>query len=78
MKSILDGLADTTFRTITTDLLYVGSNDIQYEDIKGDMASKLGYFPQKFPLTSFRGSPFQEKMTAGDNPQLVPADQVNI
>ncbi|XP_027963915.1 cannabinoid receptor 1 isoform X2 [Eumetopias jubatus] len=54
MKSILDGLADTTFRTITTDLLY------------------------KFPLTSFRGSPFQEKMTAGDNAQLVPADQVNI
>ncbi|XP_023615112.1 cannabinoid receptor 1 isoform X2 [Myotis lucifugus] len=53
MKSILDGLADTTFRTITTDLLYVGSNDIQ-------------------------GSPFQEKMTAGDSPQLVPADQVNI
>ncbi|KAJ8784519.1 hypothetical protein J1605_008171 [Eschrichtius robustus] len=78
MKSILDGLADTTFRTITTDLLYVGANDIQYEDIKGDMASKLGYFPQKFPLTSFRGSPFQEKMTAGDHPQLVPADQVNL
>uniref|UniRef100_A0A8D2D3P0 Uncharacterized protein n=1 Tax=Sciurus vulgaris TaxID=55149 RepID=A0A8D2D3P0_SCIVU len=36
MKSILDGLADTTFRTITTDLLFVGSNDIQYEDIKGE------------------------------------------
>ncbi|XP_007111215.1 cannabinoid receptor 1 [Balaenoptera ricei] len=53
MKSILDGLADTTFRTITTDLLYVGANDIQ-------------------------GSPFQEKMTAGDHPQLVPADQVNL
>ncbi|XP_015353626.1 cannabinoid receptor 1 [Marmota marmota marmota] len=77
MKSILDGLADTTFRTITTDLLYVGSNDIQYEDIKGEMASKLGYFPQKFPLTSFRGSPFQEKMTAGDNAQLVPVDPGN-
>ncbi|XP_007484371.1 cannabinoid receptor 1 [Monodelphis domestica] len=78
MKSNLDGLADTTFRTITTDLLYAGSNDIQYEDIKGNMASKLGYFPQKFPLTSFRGSPFQEKMTAGDNPQLIPSDQINI
>uniref|UniRef100_A0A8C6X754 Uncharacterized protein n=3 Tax=Elapidae TaxID=8602 RepID=A0A8C6X754_NAJNA len=34
MKSVLDGLADTTFRTITTDLLYMGSNDIQYEDFK--------------------------------------------
>ncbi|XP_044530180.1 cannabinoid receptor 1-like [Gracilinanus agilis] len=53
MKSNLDGLADTTFRTITTDLLYAGSNDIQ-------------------------GSPFQEKMTAGDNPQLIPSDQINI
>ncbi|KAM6084650.1 cannabinoid receptor 1 isoform 1-T1 [Theristicus caerulescens] len=80
MKSILDGLADTTFRTITTDLLYVGSNDIQYEDMKGDMASKLGYYPQKFPLSSFRGDPFQEKMTAGDDPLLsiIPSDQVNI
>uniref|UniRef100_A0A8B9T904 Cannabinoid receptor 1 n=1 Tax=Anas platyrhynchos TaxID=8839 RepID=A0A8B9T904_ANAPL len=80
MKSILDGLADTTFRTITTDLLYVGSNDIQYEDMKGDMASKLGYYPQKFPLSSFRGDPFQEKMTAGDDPLLsiIPSDQINI
>ncbi|NXT81980.1 CNR1 protein, partial [Zapornia atra] len=80
MKSVLDGLADTTFRTITTDLLYVGSNDIQYEDMKGDMASKLGYYPQKFPLSSFRGDPFQEKMTAGDDPLLniIPSDQVNI
>ncbi|XP_032538489.1 cannabinoid receptor 1 isoform X3 [Chiroxiphia lanceolata] len=80
MKSILDGLADTTFRTITTDLLYVASNDIQYEDMKGDMASKLGYYPQKFPLSSFRGDPFQEKMTTGDDPLLsiIPSDQVNI
>ncbi|XP_071404832.1 cannabinoid receptor 1 isoform X1 [Pithys albifrons albifrons] len=80
MKSILDGLADTTFRTITTDLLYVGSNDIQYEDMKGDMASKLGYYPQKFPLSSFRGDPFQEKMTTGDDPLLsiIPSEQVNI
>ncbi|XP_027752062.1 cannabinoid receptor 1 isoform X1 [Empidonax traillii] len=80
MKSVLDGLADTTFRTITTDLLYVASNDIQYEDMKGDMASKLGYYPQKFPLSSFRGDPFQEKMTAGDDPLLsiIPSDQVNI
>lgn len=61
------------------DELYKVDNDIQYEDIKGDMASKLGYFPQKFPLTSFRGSPFQEKMTAGDNSPLVPAgDTTNI
>ncbi|KAF2987254.1 hypothetical protein EK904_000065 [Melospiza melodia maxima] len=80
MKSILDGLADTTFRTITTDLLYVGSNDIQYEDMKGDMASKMGYYPQKFPLSSFRGDPFQEKMTGGDDSLLsiIPSEQVNI
>ncbi|XP_060608995.1 cannabinoid receptor 1 [Anolis sagrei] len=79
MKSVLDGLADTTFRTITTDLLYMGSNDIQYEDFKSDMASKLGYYPQKFPLSSFRGD-FRPKMTAGEDAVLGvhPADQVNL
>ncbi|XP_077160871.1 cannabinoid receptor 1 [Paroedura picta] len=79
MKSVLDGLADTTFRTITTDLLYMGSNDIQYEDFKSDMASKLGYYPQKLPFSSFR-SDFRPKMTAGDNAVLSvhPSDQINL
>ncbi|XP_008062232.1 cannabinoid receptor 1 isoform X2 [Carlito syrichta] len=53
MKSLLEGLADTTFRTITTDLLY-------------------------FPLTAFRGSPFPEKMTAGDSSPLGAAEQANL
>ncbi|XP_015679711.1 cannabinoid receptor 1 isoform X1 [Protobothrops mucrosquamatus] len=79
MKSVLDGLADTTFRTITTDLLYMGSNDIQYEDFKSDMASKLGYYPEKFPLSSFRDD-FHPKMTAGEDASLGahPSDQINI
>lgn len=80
MKSVLDGLADTTFRTITTDLLYMGSNDIQYEDFKSDMAaSKLGYYPQKFPGSTFRGD-FQAKMTAGEDTVLSahPSDQINF
>ncbi|XP_066466153.1 cannabinoid receptor 1 isoform X1 [Tiliqua scincoides] len=80
MKSVLDGLADTTFRTITTDLLYMGSNDIQYEDFKSDMASKLAYYPQKFPLSSFRGD-FRSKMTAGEDAAVLgvhPSDPVNL
>lgn len=79
MKSVLDGLADTTFRTITTDLLFMGSNDIQYEDFKSDMASKLGYYPHKFPLSSFRGD-FRSKMTAGEDVAILgvhPSDHVN-
>nr|Q9PUI7.1 RecName: Full=Cannabinoid receptor 1; Short=CB-R; Short=CB1 [Taricha granulosa]AAD56029.1 CB1 cannabinoid receptor [Taricha granulosa] len=80
MKSILDGLADTTFRTITTDLLYMGSNDVQYEDTKGEMASKLGYFPQKLPLSSFRRDHSPDKMTIGDDNLLsfYPLDQFNV
>ncbi|XP_053565071.1 cannabinoid receptor 1 isoform X1 [Bombina bombina] len=76
MKSILDGLADTTFRTITTDLLNMGSNDVQYEDTKGDI-SKLGYFPQKLPLSSVRAG--QEKFLIIDNTLLnaSPLNQIN-
>ncbi|KAM8953779.1 cannabinoid receptor 1 [Pelodytes ibericus] len=79
MKSVLDGLADTTFRTITTDLLYMGPNEVQYEDTKSDISSKLGYFPQKLPLSSLRGDPFQAKMTIVDDPLLsiIPLDQIN-
>ncbi|XP_062325468.1 cannabinoid receptor type 1A-like [Osmerus eperlanus] len=32
MKSALDGIADTTFRTLTTGLQYLGSNDVSYDD----------------------------------------------
>ncbi|CAL8392880.1 unnamed protein product [Arctogadus glacialis] len=32
MKSVLDGVADTTFRTITSGLQYLGSNDAKYDD----------------------------------------------
>lgn len=39
---------------------------------------QIRVLPTEILLTSFRGSPFQEKLTARDSPQLVPADQANI
>ncbi|XP_010877899.2 cannabinoid receptor type 1A-like [Esox lucius] len=36
MKSALDGVADTTFRTITTALQYIGSSDASYHDLSID------------------------------------------
>ncbi|KAJ7989202.1 hypothetical protein DPEC_G00317060 [Dallia pectoralis] len=44
MKSALDGLADTTYRTITTALQYIGSNDASYHDLSIDSGfSKTGF-----------------------------------
>ncbi|XP_069462619.1 cannabinoid receptor 1 [Ambystoma mexicanum] len=80
MKVILNGLADTTFRTITTDLFFMGSNDVQYQDTKGDMASKVGYLTEKFPLSAFRSDNLGGKIDTGDDYllNLIPLDQLNI
>ncbi|XP_043918518.1 cannabinoid receptor 1 [Protopterus annectens] len=81
MKSVLDGLADTTFRTITMDLHYLGSNDVHYEDTKVDVdQAKYAHFPQKMPFSSLKGDPFRDRLSIGDNPLLnfIPLDPVNI
>ncbi|KAK6307008.1 cannabinoid receptor type 1A-like [Coregonus clupeaformis] len=48
MKSALDGIADTTFRTMTTGLQYLGSNDVSYDDTSIDSGfAKTGFHLQK-------------------------------
>ncbi|XP_029586510.1 cannabinoid receptor type 1A [Salmo trutta] len=48
MKSALDGIADTTFRTMTTGLHYLGSNDVSYDDPSIDSGfAKTGFHLQK-------------------------------
>ncbi|XP_013986484.1 cannabinoid receptor type 1A [Salmo salar] len=48
MKSALDGIADTTFRTMTTGLHYLGSNDVSYDDPSIDSGfTKTGFHLQK-------------------------------
>ncbi|KAG1929566.1 cannabinoid receptor 1 [Pimephales promelas] len=69
VKSILDGVAETTFRTITSGLQYIGSNDISLDDrvIDGDFA-KSGYPPPK-PFAAYRRSPFAGKV--GPDEELI-------
>ncbi|MBN3301737.1 CNR1A protein, partial [Amia calva] len=67
MKSVLDGVADTTFRTITTGLQYLGSNDVHYDDPGADADfTKTGYALQKLPFSAFRSNSFQGKVTADE------------
>ena len=69
MKSVLDGVADTTFRTITSGLQYLGSNDASYDDptIDADFV-KGGYSFQK-PPSAFRSNSFPDKV--GPNEELI-------
>ncbi|XP_048386856.1 cannabinoid receptor 1 isoform X2 [Stegostoma tigrinum] len=67
MKSLLEALSDTTFRTITTDLLYIASNEVQYDDTKVDLnMTKLGYVTQNLHSSLGKGNAYLEKMTAGE------------
>ncbi|XP_028653368.1 cannabinoid receptor 1 [Erpetoichthys calabaricus] len=68
MKSVLDGIADTTFRTITTGLQYLGSNDVNYDEagIETDF-TKGGYSSQKLSFSAFRSGSFHGKSTAEDD-----------
>ncbi|XP_053737026.1 cannabinoid receptor type 1A isoform X2 [Synchiropus splendidus] len=61
MKSVLDGVADTTFRTITSGLQYLGSNDANYDDPVGDMNFK-GHVSLQKPLSAFRSDSFPDKL----------------
>lgn len=60
MKSVLD-VADTTFRTITSGLQYLGSNDANYDDAVGDADFKGSFSVQK-PLSAFRSNAFPNKV----------------
>ncbi|XP_058612120.1 cannabinoid receptor 1 [Onychostoma macrolepis] len=55
VKSVLDGVAETTFRTITSGLQYIGNNDVGYEDhiIDGDFGKSGGY-PLPKPFAAYR------------------------
>ncbi|XP_046878247.1 cannabinoid receptor 1 [Hypomesus transpacificus] len=66
MKSVLDGVADTTFRTITSGLQFLGSNDASYDDpiIDADF-TKSGITLQK-PLSAFRSNSFPDKVPADE------------
>ncbi|KAK5622003.1 Cannabinoid receptor type 1A [Crenichthys baileyi] len=61
MKSVLDGVADTTFRTITSGLQYLGSNDANYNDPTSDLNLKGSLSMQK-PLSDFRSNSFPNKV----------------
>ncbi|XP_040015942.1 cannabinoid receptor 1 [Gasterosteus aculeatus] len=65
MKSVLDGVADTTFRTITSGLQFLGSNDANYEDPLNDVDFKAGFSLQK-PLSAFRSNSFPNKLPADE------------
>ncbi|KAG7266880.1 hypothetical protein CRUP_027943 [Coryphaenoides rupestris] len=67
MKSVLDGVADTTFRTITSGLQYLGSNDAKYDDptIQADFI-KGGFGLQK-PSSAFRSHTFTGKAPADED-----------
>ncbi|RXN00027.1 Cannabinoid receptor type 1A [Acipenser ruthenus] len=68
MKSVLDGIADTTFRTITTGLEYFGSNDVHYDDSSVDADfTKGGHSSQKLPFSAFKSGSFQGKASAEED-----------
>lgn len=62
MKSVLDGVADTTFRTITTGLQYLSSNDASYDDATIDADFTKGVYSAQKPLSAFRSNAFQGKV----------------
>ncbi|XP_078255928.1 cannabinoid receptor 1 [Rhinoraja longicauda] len=67
MKSLLEALSDTTFRTITTDLHYIASNEVQYDDGNlGLNMTKLGYVTQNLQSSLGKGNAYLEKMTSGE------------
>lgn len=61
MKSVLDGVADTTFRTITSGLQYLGSNDANYDDPLNNLDFKSSFSLQK-PVSAFRSNSFPDKV----------------
>ncbi|XP_077409664.1 cannabinoid receptor 1 [Vanacampus margaritifer] len=61
MQSVLDAVADTTFRTITSGLQYLGSNDANYDEPVSDVDFK-GVFSLQKPLSSFRSHAFPDKV----------------
>ncbi|XP_028809047.1 cannabinoid receptor 1 [Denticeps clupeoides] len=62
MKSVLDGVADTTFRTMTSGLRYLGSNDASYDDPGMDADFAKGGFSLQKPLSAFRSNSFPDKV----------------
>ncbi|KAL4649037.1 cannabinoid receptor type 1A [Arapaima gigas] len=66
MKSVLDGVADTTFRTITSGLQYLGSNDASYDDPTIDIDFTKGRYPLQKPHSAFRGNSFPGKVPEGE------------
>uniref|UniRef100_A0A674E2C4 Cannabinoid receptor n=2 Tax=Salmo TaxID=8028 RepID=A0A674E2C4_SALTR len=62
MKSVLDGVADTTFRTITSGLLYLGSNDASYDDATVNTDFTKGGLSVQKPLPAFRSNSFPDKV----------------
>ncbi|XP_056619661.1 cannabinoid receptor 1 [Triplophysa dalaica] len=69
VKGVLDGVAETTFRTITSGLQFLGSNDIGYdEQIVDGVFSKGGYALHK-PPSAYRRSSFSGKV--GPDEELI-------
>ncbi|KAJ8399465.1 hypothetical protein AAFF_G00411770 [Aldrovandia affinis] len=66
MKSALDGVADTTFRTITTGLRYIGSNDAIYDDSAIDTNLAKGGLPLQKPLSAFHSDSFPGKVPSDE------------
>ncbi|XP_036405886.1 cannabinoid receptor 1 [Megalops cyprinoides] len=66
MKTTLGDVADTTLRTITSGLHYLGSNDASYDDptINADFAK--GRYPLQKPLSAFRSNAYPGKAPGED------------
>ncbi|KAJ8275039.1 hypothetical protein COCON_G00096640 [Conger conger] len=64
MKTVLGDVADTTFRTITSGLQFLGSNDVNYEDPTIDADFSKGGFPLQKPLSAFRSNSYPGKVPA--------------
>uniref|UniRef100_A0A4W4ELW6 Cannabinoid receptor n=1 Tax=Electrophorus electricus TaxID=8005 RepID=A0A4W4ELW6_ELEEL len=69
VTSVLDGVADTTFKTITSGLQYLGSNDASYDDPAINADFIKGGYPFQKPLSAFRGNSFPDKV--GPDEELI-------
>lgn len=66
MRSVLDGVADTTFRTITSGLQYLGSNDASYDDPTTDADLSKGGFSLQKSLSAFRSYSLPDKVQSNE------------
>lgn len=63
---MLDGVAETTFRTFTSGLQYLGSNDASYHDPTASLDLTKDAFALQKPLSPFHANSFPGKVPPND------------